>query len=359
MSFALYLSALTGSPTSTPVAGPTPYMVVQLAPAIAEQKPSTAASAAFYSTTLSVEMGAGVVQLASDPDGSGNLRTDDQATLAVQRSDGSIGYWTHDFRNPVTGVIEAINTQDISKLFGRGMHTVTLTLIDLAPPVHSTLPYYLVYIPEGNPSTPASATPMVRVVTPVPSLRATQAATHIGAANPRATTISPSVTHTSPPAATARSKATEVQPGTPDPQQMSTSILPWALALFAIATLAGAIFLIKRQHARVSESALYGIVSLYDAATKERCERLDLTLFAGIVGIYTNPLRLAPVRKEEVPLATLLKDEDGMVCRVTTMGELKTTPLRDRDEMKLGANGRVTLNFRAPASSGTVARIAT
>ena len=74
-----------------------------LAPEIPEGRPATMARGMFHRVTVGIEVSAGSVTLAATTDGTGRLRTDDQAQLVVERPDGTRREWLHDFRSQPPG----------------------------------------------------------------------------------------------------------------------------------------------------------------------------------------------------------------------------------------------------------------
>jgi len=122
---------------------------VELAPAsVVEPVAAQAVGVYFRRTCRIVVAGGPVVLRSSQPDGV--LRTDDAVHIDVARPDGEHRTWEHDFRSAATGAIAALAPRRIDMLFGRGVHTVTIELIDLRSPRYSSVDYVLLYATWPN-----------------------------------------------------------------------------------------------------------------------------------------------------------------------------------------------------------------
>ncbi len=323
---------------------------VRLAPRIAEGSPARDPAGEFYRATLVVEIGGGAVWLAANPDGSGTLCTDDQAELTVLRPDGTARVWTHDFRDPATGAVRATGPQDVSALFMRGWHTVTLALRDILPPAHSSTSYYLVIFPAAPPA--ATISPLMspsNTATPAATATLPPAVTRRAVGTPFAVpTLTPVAVVASP---TAAPEATRVSPGaalavSAAPQDEEAHAPRLYIVVGALlALLAGGIVLRRRR--RTHADALFGIASVYDLVSGERCERIDLTQYRRSAAVTVQPLRIAPLSAAGAPYALLYREGDAMCCRLAGVENAAPVTLQDTDEVRLGS--RIVLEFRAPA----------
>ena len=332
---------------------PTPRMAVQLARAVVEGRASagTRAVGEFQRTSVVIEIGAGAVVLAARPNGTGDVSTDDQAILVVERPDGTKTTWSHDFRTAGSGVIEPVAPQNVSALFARGLHTVTLALVDLAPPLYSSSAYFLVYAAAAPPTpvnnAPTVPTPVVMQASSTPVVRLSTATVFATvAATPQATTM-PAVTATAVTATAvmATQAAAEEGAGTATASVAGGVIGAGVVSIVAAAIVAG----VLRRRGAIPPDALSGIAGLYNAGSNERLDGVDLTQFRGCVTVCVAPLRFANGRDRGTPVATLYRDERGMQCQIGSQADAAPVALHDLDEVRISA--QVTLLYRSAQPS--------
>lgn len=330
----------------------------RLADAIAEASRSRRAAGAFHRQTVEIEVQGGPVRLASTPDGRGALRTDDLAELEVLRPDGTLRRWRHDFRDRANGVIRPIAPVDVSELFDTGAHVVTLTLVDVLPPLHSTSAYYLIYFaPDPAGQVVGRATPPTPVPSPTAaSARATRAAPPTLEPLPTGTTSGAIVSNRRvagfEAVATPTASAVASQSEMPMLALDGVGRLP-PLAVAAAAFLAAVVAAIvlaaiqRSKRAAAASSGPVGIAHLYDVESHAQCENVDLTQFAGPVAVTVNPLAVVPMTKrvaESAELVAVLERDGEGGCAVRFADQRRA--LRDLDEVLIG--GRVRLEYRAP-----------
>ena len=186
--------------------------VVPLVEAVEEQPSNGGADHTFAHARelLTYEAGQQVL-LASSPDGTGSLQTDDRVQLRVATPDNA---WEHDFRDAERTQIVPIVPQDVTALFSPGVNLVELEVQDLMEPVFSTHPYYLVV---------RTCVP-VTTDTPTVGIRPTATAAPTSTPIPTAT-ASPIATTTPSPTATATPTQTAVPPAVPPPPESAG--VPW------------------------------------------------------------------------------------------------------------------------------------
>ncbi len=342
---------------------PTPRVAVQLVRAVVEGRAEVGARAVgeFQRTSVVIEIGAGAVVLAARPNGTGDVSTDDQAILVVERPDGTKTTWSHDFRTAGSGVIEPVAPQNVSALFARGLHTVTLALVDLAPPLYSSSAYFLVYAAAAPPTpvnnAPTVPTPVVMQASSTPVVRLSTATVFATvAATPQATTM-PAVTATAVTATAvtatavtatavmATQAAAEEGAGTATASVAGGVIGAGVVSIVAAAIVAG----VLRRRGAIPPDALSGIAGLYNAGSNERLDGVDLTQFRGRVTVCMAPLRFADRRDRGTPVATLYRNERGMQCQIGSQADAAPVALHDLDEVRISA--QVTLIYRSAQPS--------
>ncbi len=316
-----------------------------LADTVAEGRVTTGPVGAFQHKTIVIDVGTGPVLLAAQPDGMGDLRTDDQAALVVQRPDGTRATWSHDYRAG-SGAIVSIAPQDVSALFARGRHTVTLTLVDLAAPAHSSSAYYLVY--AAPPAVSVISLPTAALPTAMPTRKPQATAPGQVAATQTAVKATPEPAFIAPTLVSIQGQ--RVAEGTEASGITSQGLVLSVGATVATATLV--VGAVRRKRSAVLRDALAGIAELYDAGTNERVEGIDLTQFNGSVAVYAHPLRFAARHERGVAVAWLYRDAHGMQCQVVAQKDAAPVTLNDMDE--IGINEQVTLTYRAALPSASL-----
>lgn len=332
---------------------------VALVPAIPEARAASAARGEFYRFSSAVNIGDGPVWLASTPDGTGALRTDDRALLVVTREDGSARSWSRDFREERSGAIVSIPAQEVTGLFERGINTVTLALSDALPPVFSSSAYYLVFTPaSASPGPSAGEARLTAVpVTPVAGASATAETAKRGERSDLEQVAALTAT---PIPVTGPIWIPTVVPTTGPVERPWAGWPAWqapALGLAGLAAVFGALLAAGRR--RRPQATLLGLLNVYDKNTRERLLNVDLTRLEERVQICLEPLSLSAARPSAEPPAPntvlLLRDEAGILCVTqTAAGEVAKALMQDGDQLVI--DDRVVLQYRNPFQGRSAAQ---
>ena len=254
---------------------------ILLSPAVAEAPPATAARGIFLATTVSATLPSTVV-LASSPDGTGALCTDDQATITFSRA-GQRQVWAHLFARADRQGITCLPPQAVQLPVGAGEYAIAITLEDRFAPTYHSRPYYLVFTGETVADEHA---PPTRVAAAVAPTRVATTAFQTAAPSP---TAFASVIPTTAPLTTTTQRPDDEGKGraaSPPPQRYATAsyLLAAVVALVALAA-----FVLLRQR-RPQTQRMGGIVDLFDRETGEGCTLL-LHRFPTGAGIARYPLQ--------------------------------------------------------------------
>lgn len=273
-----------------------------LAPAIPEAARAGQPRGLFFTAALELDL-PGEVRLASTPDGSGELCTDDEVELRFQRSDSTAQVWQHRFATPDRQGIQCIPAQTIALAAGPGHYTLAISLTDRFADTFSSGSYYLLAEPV------AEAPAMIDDGQPATSV-GRQTSDEQPTSAPTITVSRATATTTTTESAIASLKPTATTP----PARSATRLSPWLPALSGIgvglALLALALVLRRR---RRPAPRLRGIVDLVDRETGET-RTLLLHHYPHGVGIVRRPLDLVPLGKVgggPVALATIIPGATG------------------------------------------------
>lgn len=358
---------------------------IELAPALDDGREERRAVGVFFRRVCRIETRGGPVRLTAAERGEA-LRTDDAVRVLVERPDGRIAEWRHDFRDRVGGAIAALDSHRLDELFASGLHTVTLTLIDLRPPRHSSSAYVLKYAaaPEAvaecfDPATAAAAAVFEPTVVahrnhvqscaayeehgasvrsagvhcaenvaasfpnpdsdmPVhePALRSDAspaAAVVYGAVEKRVATTS-----TATPSAREQMAIVQVVPG------MAPEDVAWKVGVPIVFVLLAAGGLLKRRRVGLT---LSGLLTVQDRSSGERIDHIDLVHYGRRVWICCGPLQLKSGDAEPGGAAGRIDVDDMNGCLLTARTGAMCV-LRDGDVVTLGDRLRVT--YRAPSA---------
>lgn len=358
---------------------------IELAPALDDGREERRAVGVFFRRVCRIETRGGPVRLTAAERGEA-LRTDDAVRVLVERPDGRIAEWRHDFRDRVGGAIAALDSHRLDELFASGLHTVTLTLIDLRPPRHSSSAYVLKYAaaPEAvaecfDPATAAAAAVFEPTVVahrnhvqscaayeehgasvrsagvhcaenvaasfpnpdsdmPVhePALRSDAspaAAVVYGAVEKRAATTS-----TATPSAREQMAIVQVVPG------MAQEDVAWKVGVPIVFVLLAAGVLLKRRRVGLT---LSGLLTVQDRSSGERIDHIDLVHYGRRIWICSGPLQVKSGDAEPRGAAGRIDVDDMNGCLLTARTGAMCV-LRDGDVVTLGDRLRVT--YRAPSA---------
>jgi hypothetical protein len=358
---------------------------IELAPALDDGREERRAVGVFFRRVCRIETRGGPVRLTAAERGEA-LRTDDAVRVLVERPDGRIAEWRHDFRDRVVGAIAALDSHRLDELFASGLHTVTLTLIDLRPPRHSSSAYVLKYAaaPEAvaecfDPATAAAAAVFEPTVVahrnhvqscaayeehgasvrsagvhcaenvaasfpnpdsdmPVhePALRSDAspaAAVVYGAVEKRVATTS-----TATPSAREQMAIVQVVPG------MAPEDVAWKVGVPIVFVLLAAGGLLKRRRVGLT---LSGLLTVQDRSSGERIDHIDLVHYGRRIWICSGPLQVKSGDAEPRGAAGRIDVDDMNGCLLTARTGAMCV-LRDGDVVTLGDRLRVT--YRAPSA---------
>ena len=358
---------------------------IELAPALDDGREERRAVGVFFRRVCRIETRGGPVRLTAAERGEA-LRTDDAVRVLVERPDGRIAEWRHDFRDRVGGAIAALDSHRLDELFASGLHTVTLTLIDLRPPRHSSSAYVLKYAAAReavaecfDPATAAAAAVFEPTVVahrnhvqscaayeehgasvrsagvhcaenvaasfpnpdsdmPVhePALRSDAspaAAVVYGAVEKRAATTS-----TATPSAREQMAIVQVVPG------MAQEDVAWKVGVPIVFVLLAAGVLLKRRRVGLT---LSGLLTVQDRSSGERIDHIDLVHYGRRIWICSGPLQVKSGDAEPRGAAGRIDVDDMNGCLLTARTGAMCV-LRDGDVVTLGDRLRVT--YRAPSA---------
>ena len=358
---------------------------IELAPALDDGREERRAVGVFFRRVCRIETRGGPVRLTAAERGEA-LRTDDAVRVLVERPDGRIAEWRHDFRDRVGGAIAALDSHRLDELFASGLHTVTLTLIDLRPPRHSSSAYVLKYAAAReavaecfDPATAAAAAVFEPTVVahrnhvqscaayeehgasvrsagvhcaenvaasfpnpdsdmPVhePALRSDAspaAAVVYGAVEKRAATTS-----TATPSAREQMAIVQVVPG------MAPEDVAWKVGVPIVFVLLAAGVLLKRRRVGLT---LSGLLTVQDRSSGERIDHIDLVHYGRRIWICSGPLQVKSGDAEPRGAAGRIDVDDMNGCLLTARTGAMCV-LRDGDVVTLGDRLRVT--YRAPSA---------
>jgi hypothetical protein len=127
-------TSLLGS-RATAEARPTPVAEAPLAEpielsALVPSAPVAQKGETFFTRDVEIAFGRGRVYISGDPVPASEFSVDDGMRLTVTHPDGSVANWSRDFN---AGCIRntAIEAQDVTSLFQRGVNRVSVTLYDI------------------------------------------------------------------------------------------------------------------------------------------------------------------------------------------------------------------------------------
>ncbi|MBX0331576.1 hypothetical protein K2Z83_28395 [Oscillochloris sp. ZM17-4] len=303
-----------------------------LAPAIPEAARASQPRGVFFTATAERDL-PGQVRLAGTPDGTGELCTDDEVDLRLQRDGGAAQVWRHSFATPDRRGIQCIPAQEIALDGGPGRYTVAITLTDRFADTFSSGSYYLL------------ADPVVSAVE-THATADNRPATGDNRPTTAPTAILPTATRTAP-TATATPTSSAAVPLSPAPAPSASAVFwpLWAgaggagLLLLAVALLLG--------RRRRPAPRLRGIIDLADRETGET-RTLLLHAYPHGVGIVRQPLDLVPLDKAgsgPPTVATIMPSAAGPVLAYQDPTEgAQHTPLRSGDQLRI--QHTVELHFR-------------
>jgi hypothetical protein len=371
-------------------AASTPADVLELAPpTLVVERRSAAAEDIFHLRRCVVHVGAGPVLLASAR--GGVMRTDDAVRIDVERPDGTHVTWEHDFRDGATGGIAEIPQQRLDALFTIGVHTVTIALLDLRPPVRSSTGYVLRYAalrgsptaacldgeaialrkPTAAPSTahapddalrwdgpPAAAVP--RTAQPNQGVRPTVEQSPVRDYIAAATGVekntnvhvvqsvaAPTIHHRSH-----RSHRIDVGLGIDRSNVWDftlASLLPaktWTSFPYVLAAAVIGLLGLLAYAMRRTAPCMSGLLSVQDMQTGERLDHIELVQYGQRAWIQRTPLRLQAGVVAQDAAGGLAADGDGGCVFRSEIGGRRV--LRDGDVVMIGEH--VRLQYRAPAT---------
>jgi hypothetical protein len=349
---------------------------VLLAPAVPEAPRAAQPHGVFYQQELLVAVRANPVWLAASADGTGDLCTDDQATVQFLQAGNVVQRWTHRFARADRQAIVCIPAQPVYLPTTPGIYRVTIVLEDLYPDTWGSRPYMLVgataastvatTIPEPHPGR-AEATDTVSTVgspngqTPVPiPVPSTDAVAGAGLSMeqpptpypaPTATLVQPE-TATAGPGAASRgvSARREWLPALPDGIAWPSVLVPGA-ALLLGTLLLGMLF--WRRHAHRQQTLpppLTGMILLFDQDSREA--HTEVFVGAGaMVEVQRHPLRVVAVptsTPSDRAIARIQATTTGMLLHEVT-ASAAPEPVRLRHDQRYAlADGAVTLRYRDP-----------
>jgi hypothetical protein len=322
--------------TLVALAGSTPMRAepsaTLLAPAIPEAVRASQPRGVFFTATLERDL-PGQVRLAGTPDGAGELCTDDEVELRLQRDGGAAQVWQHRFTTPDHQGIQCIPAQELALAGGPGRYTLAITLTDRFADTFSSGSYYLLAEPVAA-GVAAHATGDNRPA--ASDNRPTTAPTVIP---PTATRTAPTATPTRTSAAGAASPSSPTPPTVPARWPTLLGIGGGGLALLALA-------LVLRRR-RQPAPRLRGIIDLADRENGET-RTLLLHAYPHGVGIVRQPLDLVPLDKAgsgPPTVATIIPSAAGPVLAYQDPTEgAQRTPLRGGDQLRI--QHIVDLHFR-------------
>jgi len=334
-----FLVLLLGSP----VAAAAP--AVRLVPALPESPPTTRTRGPFYRHTLTIQVTANPLRLASSPDGQGALCTDDRATLTLVTADTATPLWSHTFAGADRQSIVCIPPQAVQVPTTPGIYELQMVLEDLFPPVYGTRPYYLVGAVALVP-TPSATTTGVPTATPRPQPTGDPAQGALPTAEP---TLAPQPTVTAHPVAPPPDEPVGSRPLPGLDLTLSPTI---GLGLGGVVLLGGLglVLLVRRRTPRPASPALLGMLTLFDQETYET-QTLLLTGETPVVTIRRHPLALVAAPTPDPAAGTIAQ------IRATAQGPVVQERLADvwaaavalsHDATCTLAAGRVTLRYRDP-----------
>ncbi|WP_129628490.1 hypothetical protein [Candidatus Oscillochloris fontis] len=262
---------------------------ILLAPAISEAEPALQARGIFYQQSHALDLPSRV-RIASSPDGTGMLCTDDEVRLHFQPAQGALQMWQHLFADPEGHTIRCLPPQEIDLAAGAGRYTVTITLTDQFADTFSSSSYYL--IPLYPPPTPS----------PTRSVASSQ-----HSPTPTATILLP--------------RSTPNQNTESGGSDLTRSLWWWV----PVATLVFLILILRLRPQRITPPRFQGIIDLRDRETGEHRTILLHNYPAG-VAITRQPLDCTPLRSPRSPPAAstcILPGPNGAVLS----GETQPTPL--------------------------------
>lgn len=359
---------------------------IELAPALDDGREERRAVGVFFRRVCRIETRGGPVRLTAAERGEA-LRTDDAVRVLVERPDGRIAEWRHDFRDRVGGAIAALDSHRLDELFASGLHTVTLTLIDLRPPRHSSSAYVLKYAaaPEAvaecfDPATAAAAAVFEPTVVAhrnhVQSCAAYEehgasvrsagvhCAENVAASFPNPDSDmpvhEPALRSDASPAAAvvdvAAEKRSEVVVTATPPSREKVAMtqmgqvadverdVAWKVGVPIVFVLLAAGVLLKRRRVGLT---LSGLLTVQDRSSGERIDHIDLVHYGRRIWICSGPLQVKSGDAEPRGAAGRIDVDDMNGCLLTARTGAMCV-LRDGDVVTLGDRLRVT--YRAPSA---------
>lgn len=261
-----------GGPSGqTPRAAPTTStQVILLTEAVAEVPRTDRARGIFVRRTVQAILPVGRAWLASSPDGTGPLCTDDQAHLAFQLGDQEIMRWSHRFSSPNRRMVDCVPPQPLD-IPVAGDYDITVVLEDLYPDTSSSRPYYLIAAVETAPdvANQAADTPHPTVAAPTlaPGSPSSRSTTIQGL--PAGVTTKPATTATPPaPAATAVRVSSGSAPATSAaPSLPLAPVIAVVVGGLLLGGVAAGLAWRRRRRSRSKLPALEGIIYLVDQET--------------------------------------------------------------------------------------------
>ncbi|MCX6019184.1 MAG: hypothetical protein NTZ50_11935 [Chloroflexi bacterium] len=325
---------------------------LQLAPVVHGVKAQRAVGE-FFRRVCRVNVTDGAVWLAASDVG-GALETDDAVRMEVERADGGRAIWKHDYRNSATGGIAPLAATQMTDMFTPGMNIVTITLMDLLPPRHSSTAYVLSFdAPVDAPESEcASDAALLRM--PVVEKRSMVEAAVIASATPRATSTSvagtlppPAGTPIAVPISPAR-LLVPTQVSQPNVQPAVSDDRIGVAGVLAIMGIVGAVALMIVLLCVRERPVLSGLLTVHDRGTGQRLEYVDLVQFGRSASILLEPLQIqSGALQTGTGAAKLYADERGG-C-VLAGSTCAARVLRDGDAVQIGDRLRVT--YRAPLAA--------
>lgn len=371
---------------------------IELAPAFTDDRDERQAVGVFFRRTCRIETTGDAVVIRAARAGE-PMRTDDVVRVLVERPDGRIHEWRHDFRDPVGGSIAGLRAQRLDDLFMRGVHTVTITLIDLRPPRHSSGAYALSYVTASDAAAECFDPEAVAVSAPggkktIDGAERCTAYDEFGASARSAgsscielTAARPAVAEESAGALSEHRTSLESR-ATPSTAAKSSSVNAPAVALPqtqravretaapgavvndepvavgstmiddlrargwvlvpAIGVATAAAMLWRR---RRGGPVLSGLLSVQDRANGERIDHVDLVQYGARAWLCGEPLQLKSGAARPAGALGRLDVDASNTCRLTNSAGVERV-LRDGDVVLLADRLRVT--YRAPAAYAPV-----
>ena len=361
----LGLALSRGMTPAAHAASPGDRQAIRLAPVIPAAANRSTPYGVFFTNRVTVEVAPGSVLLASTADGSGQIMTDDQATIQIVHADGSSTEWSWDFRTRDHSGVTSLPAQDLTALFHNGLNEVTITLRDLTPYTYSSLAYYIIFtVNTAPPPTPSVVRPTASPSSIPMSTRGDSPAapTHPSLAIEGAVDRVTPINTSTPISVTA----------TPAPLIANTDVRAepdwtWAVVLGGGMLLAGITILsaslTRRSQRAVAPPALFGWMDLHDSQTRESHPPIDLARWPQGLGIQLDPLQVKPLGDGAQAIAEIRPTTEGAVLStkdgpiVITSSQQQGSQAADllegenqllQDGMQVTVGGRLELGYRNP-----------